>query len=166
MTESDNEKGTSDYSNARSKIAEFLVNTPKDKISEVAPLPLDQHRPHSLIFMLSDVLRDSLCPKVVERQKRLNKIWSKYHTDEKGNPIIPVILEASEDDSIKIDKAWNIEDLRDTYLENWSYYYKHLRRGYKNEGGMMLTTLAQAEMEAEQPVTTDEIMSRFVNSKG
>lgn len=162
-TESEKEN---DYSNARSKIAEFLVNTPKGKISEVAPLPLDQHRPHSLIFMLSDVLRNSLCPKVVERQKRLNKIWGQYHKDEDGKPIYPITLEIDEGSEGKIDKAWDIEELRDTYLENWSYYYKQLRRGYKNEGGMMLTTLAQAEMEAEQPATPEEVMNRFVNSKG
>lgn len=164
MSDSENEKEERDYSNARSKIAEFLVNTPKDKIAEVAPLPLDQHRPHSLIFMLSDVLRDSLCPKVVERQKRLNKIWGKYHKDENGNPIVPVILQIK--DGVEIDKAWDISDLRDTFLEKWSYYFKQVRRGYKNEGGMMLTTLAQAEMESEQPATPDEIMNRFVNSKG
>lgn len=165
MLENENgQEENRDYSNARSKIAEFLVNTPKDKIAEVAPLPLDQHRPHSLLFMLSDVLRDSLCPKVVERQKRLNVIWGKYHKDKQGNPIYPVIVE--DEDEKKIDKAWNINNLRDTYLENWSYYYKQLRRGYKNEGGMMLTTLAQAEMEADQPATPEEIMNRFVNSKG
>jgi hypothetical protein len=141
-----------DFSNARSKIAEFLVNTPRDKISEVAPFPLDQHRPHSLIAMLSDVLRNDLCPKTVERQKKLNAIWGKYHKDADKKPIIPVDLEK--------DVAWNLDELRDTNLENWSYYYKQLRRGFKNEGGMMLTTLAQAEMEAE------EVMNRFVNSKG
>jgi hypothetical protein len=138
-------------------IAEFLVNTPKDKISEVAPLPLDQHRPHSLLAMLSDVLRDDLCPKVIARQVKLNAIWGKYHKDKSGNPIIPVDLEK--------DKAWSILDLRDTKMEIWSYRYKQLRRGFINEGGMMLTTLAQAQMEAEPPDNASDVLKRLVKDR-
>lgn len=153
-TSIDNHK---DGKEAQTILAEFIVNPDRDRISELTSLPLDQHRPHSLINMLSDILRH-MCKEAVQRQKRMNIIYAQYHKDKNGEGIIPVDLDK--------DSAWNIEKLERTNLENWSYYFKQNRRGYKNELLMSATTLAQSQLESEQPATPEEILGRFVKSEG
>lgn len=142
---------------ARRIIADFIVNPDRDRISELTSLPLDQHRPHSLINMLSDVLRH-MCKEAKNRQERLNKKYSEYHKDKNGNPIMPVDL--------KTDPAWDIEKLEKTNLENWSYYFKQNRRGYKNELLMATTTLAQSQLEAEQPPDKEDILRKLIKDEG
>lgn len=149
----------SDHKDGLGLIADYIAHTPKDKISEVTSLSLDQHRPHSLIGMLSDVLRD-MCKRTRDRQARLNKIYSEYHKDKDGEGIIPVDLEK--------DPAWKIpsKEEGETKLEKWSYYYKQLRRGYKNELLMSLTTLAQAQFETEPQQNPEDILKKIYKDEG
>lgn len=141
-----------DNDKAQVILADYIVHTPRDRISELTPMPLDQHRPHSLILMLSGIQRN-MCKEAVARQGRINKIYAEYHDGK-----IPVDLANN--------SAWDIKKLEETNLEKWSYFYKQLRRGYKNELLMSMTTLAQSQLEAEQPESPKEVLERFVKSEG